>query len=782
MANVQAKYVVLEAANPRHNHEVVLFEKAVQSGHFRADQVIVPGLIDTTAARVEHPKVIAERLLRFVRAVGHPSRVIASTDCGFASTARSVAITHDLAWRKLHALVEGARLATATLMDMNAPVPLAGPGLTPTSFRAAILVASKSKSAAAAALAEACEHLQPALARRASTIDIIGLDMSQPPAAQAAQTAAALKWAVDAPIALVAVGNGAADVAAQTAAILAADKSCSRRDTRVFDALALGAAASPEGAADDIVREMAQVRGSAGFDKRRLVMGRNPVPLPEQTEVVVIGAGLLGLMAAARLKAAGRSVVILEKRSVVAGIWSLFANSHSQVNSSEGGYCLKDLLPPAARAKATQNRDHSTAAEILEDAAALAHSLRECIYTEVGVVKVLGKDGDYQVIAEESNPVGGTGATRVISASGVVLAINDRVGLPRPISCPGMENFKAAGGNVADGTADALNHVNWQGKKVVIFGCGAFAIENVRTALEAGAAHVTVVARRLGTICPKIIDYLNFVKPWDAEYRHDTATNVKQLQAWRKLYKESTATTPTCWPGKIKHDGHTISVSDVWFIGHHLGKMSTMVGHLDHLEEGQVHLSDGSVLEADVVVGCIGFERNTTFCEQLTGRTVVHHSNYLDKNMMYLADAEIDETAFNSFFGSSVVEYAKFFSNVFVEGFNRPDELGEYLWGDNVPITNVKERKWTQYIAVANTLIANDTVMAKHVSTQVSLRTEHFYRTMPPASFVAVNKKEWQELHTRLNGGVPVLPDAQLPYFFDEAASWCAPADQILLN
>ena len=96
MANVQAKYIVLEAANPRHNHEVQLFEKAVQCGHFRADQVIVPGLIDTTAARVEHPNVIAERLLRFVRAVGHPSRVIASTDCGFASTARSVAITHDL--------------------------------------------------------------------------------------------------------------------------------------------------------------------------------------------------------------------------------------------------------------------------------------------------------------------------------------------------------------------------------------------------------------------------------------------------------------------------------------------------------------------------------------------------------------------------------------------------------------------------------------------------------------------------------------------------------------
>ena len=148
-----------------------------------------------------------------------------------------------------------------------------------------------------------------------------------------------------------------------------------------------------------------------------------------------------------------------------------------------------------------------------------------------------------------------------------------------------------------------------------------------------------------------MIDYLNFVKPWDAAYRHDTGTNVKQLQAWRKLYKESTATAPSCWPGKIKHDGHTISVSDVWFIGHHLGKMSTVVGHLDHLEEGRVHLRDGTTLEADVVVGCIGFERNTTFCEQLTGRSLVKHSNYLDKNLMYLADAEIDESAFNSFFG-----------------------------------------------------------------------------------------------------------------------------------
>ena len=64
-------------------------------------EVIVPGLIDTTTARVEDPRLIAESLLRYARAAGHPARVIASTDCGFASTARSTAITADLAtWQK----------------------------------------------------------------------------------------------------------------------------------------------------------------------------------------------------------------------------------------------------------------------------------------------------------------------------------------------------------------------------------------------------------------------------------------------------------------------------------------------------------------------------------------------------------------------------------------------------------------------------------------------------------------------------------------------------------
>jgi hypothetical protein len=51
---------------------------------------------------------------------------------------------------------------------------------------------------------------------------------------------------------------------------------------------------------------------------------------------------------------------------------------------------------------------------------------------------------------------------------------------------------------------------------------------------------------------------------------------------------------------------------------------------------------------------------------------------------------------------------------------------------------------------------------------------------MPPATFVEVNRKEWEEIHTRLNGGVPVPKERQLPFMFGAAASWCAPVQEVL--
>ena len=63
---------------------------------------------------------------------------------------------------------------------------------------------------------------------------------------------------------------------------------------------------------------------------------------------------------------------------------------------------------------------------------------------QVQVVRVLGTNGDYSVVATQHNTQGGQAQTDVISAKGVVMAINDRVGMPRPLDVPGMDAFRAA--------------------------------------------------------------------------------------------------------------------------------------------------------------------------------------------------------------------------------------------------------------------------------------------------------------------------------------------------
>jgi len=751
ISNVKAKYLLVEGANPRHRNDVSAFEKAVKKGYFKANQVIVPGMIDTTTARVEDPNMIAENLLRYARAAGHPSRVMAGTDCGFATTANSTAITGDIAWMKLKSLAEGARLATTRFMEQSAPVLCKSPLFNPTPFRVAVIIADSDQEYGED-LATALEDL------RAHSVEIHSQDQDH---------FAALRWAVDTPLAIVGVGLSGSLAAKRTFEQLKEDTAVARRPATLITVGAEGGLVLPRAAASEVASAIRDAMlAKTYFDKRCLVLPRCGSP-PAAVDVVIVGAGLLGLVTAHRCLTAGFSVAVLEQRPLVGGIWSMYANATSQVNSSEGGYCFKEFIGEAGGANG-DNRDHSTAAEILKDFAKLGESMKEHIFTSVKVMKILGKSGEYTVAFQDSG--GPVTTAAVTQCRGVVLCINDRVGLPRPLAAPMVGKFH---GIVADGTADSLAGVDWKGKRVVIVGMGAFAVENVRTALENGAKEVTVVARRQGTICPKVIDYLNFVKPWDENYKHDTQTNVKQFLRWKQLYSAAGCTVPSCWPKQVKEDGHTISVSDVWFIGHHMKKLSTRTGNVECIETDGVRITSQEFIPCDIVVGCIGFERSNYLVEYLTGRTSVTSTNYLDKDMMYLADAEIDEGAFNSFFGSSVLEYGKFFSNVFVEGLKRGEALGERLWGKDTISVPIAERKWNQYIAAAQKLINGDSAIAAHARTQVDLRTQHFWRTLPPSSFVAVNKKEWEELHQRLNGGVPVPKDMQLKYYFEDAAEWC---------
>lgn len=103
--------LVLPFANPRHSHEIEAFRRLPLPD----DMVLCAGVIETTNNYVEHPQVVAERLVRAAACVGDRSRIVAATDCGFGTFAGDTFTTEDVVWAKLEALVEGARLASAEL-------------------------------------------------------------------------------------------------------------------------------------------------------------------------------------------------------------------------------------------------------------------------------------------------------------------------------------------------------------------------------------------------------------------------------------------------------------------------------------------------------------------------------------------------------------------------------------------------------------------------------------------------------------------------------------------
>jgi 5-methyltetrahydropteroyltriglutamate--homocysteine methyltransferase len=107
---VKAGAYLIEAANPRHEHEW----KVWKSVKLPAGKVLVPGVISHATNVVEHPELVAERVVRFANAVGREN-VIAGTDCGFAQGPFHRRVHPSIMWAKFEALAEGARLATREL-------------------------------------------------------------------------------------------------------------------------------------------------------------------------------------------------------------------------------------------------------------------------------------------------------------------------------------------------------------------------------------------------------------------------------------------------------------------------------------------------------------------------------------------------------------------------------------------------------------------------------------------------------------------------------------------
>jgi 5-methyltetrahydropteroyltriglutamate--homocysteine methyltransferase len=103
--------ISLEGANPRHEHEWAVFRDV----KLPDDKMLIPGVLDSTTNFIEHPELVAQRIVRYAGVVGREN-VIAGSDCGFGTFARSAPqVEPDIVWAKLRAMAEGARLASAEL-------------------------------------------------------------------------------------------------------------------------------------------------------------------------------------------------------------------------------------------------------------------------------------------------------------------------------------------------------------------------------------------------------------------------------------------------------------------------------------------------------------------------------------------------------------------------------------------------------------------------------------------------------------------------------------------
>eukprot|EP00964_Phaeocystis_antarctica_P030533 scaffold17244_cov84-Phaeocystis_antarctica.AAC.1 len=212
-----------------------------------------------------------------------------------------------------------------------------------------------------------------------------------------------------------------------------------------------------------------------------LLPGRIP---PSTADVLVIGAGLAGLIVASRFAQAGARVVVLERSAQVGGVWRQHANPLSRVNSSEPSYRV-----PARRA--APNTNHSHHSEILVDALRLlrgevetpingtpdeAISLAHQIFLGCEVCGVQEAPAGQQQPSPSSGwcvvGVCGAGAVPFEVRSGtVVVCTNRRLGVPRSLTLKGEADFLGA---MRRGLAGDCEDVHWHGQRVVSLGIESY--------------------------------------------------------------------------------------------------------------------------------------------------------------------------------------------------------------------------------------------------------------------------------------------------------------------
>ena len=233
---------------------------------------------------------------------------------------------------------------------------------------------------------------------------------------------------------------------------------------------------------------------------------------------VIVGAGLTGLTLGKRLLAEGvDSFVILDRLQGVGGVWNegSWSNASSQVQIVEPMYRmddavqLPDFTPRAALlcemdrvcdgALRPKLRLGVTVDYITDYSRGGTADAASAPFSTVSCIRDSGSDGGGG--GSGGSGSGGGGGPFTLRARRAVVLCTGGLQVPRRVTFPGEALFN---GDVIYGINGSVDAVDFRGKRVAVVGMGAFAIECARTALLAGAAHVTLVARSFNPVLPQV--------------------------------------------------------------------------------------------------------------------------------------------------------------------------------------------------------------------------------------------------------------------------------------
>ncbi|MFE1429878.1 KR domain-containing protein [Streptomyces sp. PDY-4] len=395
--------------------------------------------------------------------------------------------------------------------------------------------------------------------------------------------------------------------------------------------------------------------------------GRKP-PSP-RLPVLVIGAGLGGIGFARRLEKMGVAVMVLEKSDRAGGVWSSLANTDSKVQIDSPAYSFDSALP-------TAHGDHRWRSvfpdrgEVLRQANAVASELKEPIRFNCEVVSVRKvREREYEAVYVQG------GVTKSVRVGGVAALTG---GLHRPVTHHFRDDHLFTG-HIGLGVADDTPPEKFTDASVVIVGHGAFALENMRTALENGARHVTIVCRRrnlvVSTLCNWVINSSEGATPLN-----DVVDIMRPFYALCGVDIESLPSLSRDADGSFVLDQSTVpAASDLYFLAQALGRVTVVESEIDHVTARSVVTASGREVKADVLVTCLGSTTDRSVLAGIFGEHSRVEGLWIDGDpnlFAYNDSAQIPRKA-KSLLCSSYVFFLQAFAEAYLRFRDNPAELEE---------------------------------------------------------------------------------------------------------